>query len=145
MILDFYCIFLSVYFRGVWADDFIFWCEVSNFIFNVWVFLVAFFCFFCAFFMRWFFLFRDIFTRAVFYVFSSYWIVCFCNVSRKRFFWFFCDDSISGLFSSAQVCQTSVEIVGSGWDSISSAKIASGWKKSELISRNARIFFIVQS
>ena len=27
---------------------------------------------------------------------------------------FFCDDSISGLFSSAQVCQTSVEIVGSG-------------------------------
>ena len=39
---------------------------------------------------------------------------------------FFCDDSISGLFSSAQVCQTSVEIVGSGWDSISSAKIASG-------------------
>ena len=39
---------------------------------------------------------------------------------------FFCDDSISGLFSSAQVCQTSVEIIGSGWDSISSAKIASG-------------------
>ena len=89
MILDFYCIFLSVYFRGVWADGFIFWGEVSNFIFNVWVFLVAFFCFFSAFFMRWFFLFRDVFTRAVPYVFSSYWIVCFCNVSRKRFFWFF--------------------------------------------------------
>jgi hypothetical protein len=27
---------------------------------------------------------------------------------------FFCDDWISGLFSSAQVCQTSFEIVGSG-------------------------------
>ena len=27
---------------------------------------------------------------------------------------FFCDDSISGLFSSAQVCQTSLEMVGSG-------------------------------
>ncbi len=58
---------------------------------------------------------------------------------------FFCDDWISGLFSSAQVCQTSFEMVGSGWDSISSAKIASGWKKSEVISRNARIFFSVQS